>query len=283
MEDEIYFTSGGSESNNWAIQGFVNYCHKHNLRPAIITTPIEHKSIIECVKNVDAYYYFIGVDKYGFVNEKQLEECLISAKELEYTTLVSIQMANNEIGTIQLMGSLSQIIHRYGAIFHTDAVQAFGKMRIDVNYYGIDLMSVSGHKIGCPKGIGFLYKRNGIEIEPLIYGTQENGMRGGTENVPYIIGMGKTIELLPNYSTNHLTKEFAKNEIQHFIAIGKLNEYLVDKLGCKINGSYNNFNRIHGIMSYTFPENIGVSIESLILMLSMNVQEQCVFRLNMEH
>lgn len=271
-EDEIYFTSGGSESNNWAIQGFVKYCYENGKYPAIITSRIEHKSIIECVKNMSmgANIFFVNVDKKGFVDEEQLQRYLSYLKNAKYTTLVSIQFANNEIGTIQNIKRLSQLSHSYEATFHTDAVQAFGKINIDVNYCGIDLMSVSGHKIGCPKGIGFLYIRNGIKIKPLIYGTQENGMRGGTENVPYIIGMGKAIELLPYYDIKHLSKEFCQNEIQHFIAITKLNEYLVNNLGCKINGCLNNLNRIHGIMSYTFPENININIESMILMLNMD-------------
>lgn len=268
QEDEIYFTSGGSESNCWAIQGFVNWCHKNNKYPAIITTRIEHKSIIECVDNVNANIFYIDVDKFGFVNEEDLSECLMYCEEAGYTTLVSIQMANNEIGTIQYIRRLSNIVHLYHAILHTDAVQAFGKMNINVDNYYVDLMSVSGHKFGCPKGIGFLYIRNGIEIEPLIYGTQMNGMRGGTENVPYIIGMAKAVELLDNYSTKSLTKTFVQSEMKHFFAIAKLNDALINKFGCKINGSTSNLNRIHGIMSYRFSDNI--NIESLIYMLDMD-------------
>lgn len=268
QEDEIYFTSGGSESNCWAIQGFVNHCHKNNKCPAIITTRIEHKSILDCVDNVNANTFYIDVDKFGFVNEEDLSECLMYCEEAGYTTLVSIQMANNEIGTIQYIRRLSNITHLCGAIFHTDAVQAFGKMHIDVNNYYVDLMSVSGHKFGCPKGIGFLYIRNGIEIEPLIYGTQMGGMRGGTENVPYIIGMAKAVELIDNYSTKSLTHNFVQNEIKHFLSIAKLNEALIHKFGCKINGANSNLNRVHGIISYRFPDNI--HIESLILMLDMD-------------
>ena len=268
QEDEIYFTSGGSESNCWAIQGFINHCRKNNKCPAIVTSTIEHKSIIECVNNVNANVFFVDVDKYGFVIEENLSECLGYLNESGYTTLVSIQMANNEIGTVQYIKRLSNIVHSYGAIFHTDAVQAFGKMIINVDYYYIDLMSVSGHKFGCPKGIGFLYIRNGIEIEPLIYGTQMNGMRGGTENVPYIIGMAKAVELLSNLNKNPLTHNFVQSEMKHFLAIAKLNNALIDKFGCKINGATSNLNRVHGIMSYRFPDNI--HIESLILMLDMD-------------
>ena len=267
QENEIYFTSGGSESNCWAIQGFINHCHKNNKCPAIITTRIEHKSILDCVDNVNANVFYIDVDKFGFVKEEDLSECLMYCEEVGYTTLVSIQMANNEIGTIQYIRRLSSIVHLYHAILHTDAVQAFGKIPINVDNYYVDLMSVSGHKFGCPKGIGFLYIRNGIEIEPLIYGTQMNGMRGGTENVPYIIGMAKAVELLDDYR-KHITRIFVQSENKHFIAIAKLNEALINKFGCKINGATSNLNRVHGIMSYRFPNNI--HIESLILMLDMD-------------
>lgn len=268
QEDEIYFTSGGSESNNWAIQGFVNWCNKNNKCPAIVTTRLEHKSILECVDNINTNCFYIDVDKFGFVDEDNLSECLKYCEEAGYTTLVSIQMANNEIGTIQCIRRLSNIVHLYHAILHTDAVQAFGKTQIDVNNQWIDLMSVSGHKFGCPKGIGFLYIRNGIKIEPLIYGTQEYGMRGGTENVPYIIGMKKAVELLVNLNKSSESGISVIESVNHYLAIATLNELLVHKFGCKINGAVSNLNRIHGIMSYRFPN--AINVESLILMLDMD-------------
>lgn len=267
-EDEIYFTSSASEANNWAIQGFINWCHWNGKCPAVITTRIEHKSIIECVDNINANCFYIDVNKYGFVDEENLSDCLMYCEESGYTTLVSIQYANNEIGTIQYIKRLSDITHLYGAIFHTDAVQAFGKEDIDVQNKGIDMMSVSGHKIGCPKGIGFLYIKNGIHIKPLIYGTQEREMRGGTENVPYIIGIGKAVEILLNFKKTNRYKNTLIESVKHYLAIGKLNESLITKFGCKINGAISNVNRIHGIMSYRFPNDINV--ESLILMLDMD-------------
>lgn len=269
-EDEIYFTSGGSESNCWAIQGFVNYWKKKCICPAIITTSIEHKSILEYLSNNLAInHHYLSVDKYGFVNEEELIQWLEHYKKYECKVLVSIQMANNEIGTIQMIRRLANITHSYGAVFHTDAVQAFGKIKIDVNNYGIDLMSVSGHKFGCPKGIGFLYIRNGIQIEPLIYGTQERGMRGGTENVPYIIGMKKAVEMLYDLEIRDFTRNFTK-EIIHCKAIAYLNNEMFYRFGCVLNGSVSNFNRIHGIMSYRFPEEINVNIEALLLLLDMD-------------
>ena len=270
-EDEIYFTSGGSESNCWAIQGFVNYWKKKCMCPAIITTSIEHKSIIECLSNnFTINHHYLSVNECGFVDEKELIQWLEHYKKYECKVLVSIQMANNEIGTIQTIRRLANITHSYGAVFHTDAVQSFGKIKIDVNNYGIDLMSVSGHKFGCPKGIGFLYIRNDIQIEPLIYGTQERGMRGGTENVPYIMGMKKAVEILNDLYIRDLTRNFVEKEIIHFKAIAELNKQMFQKFGCVLNGAKSTFNRLHGIMSYRFPEEININIESLLLMLDMD-------------
>lgn len=257
--EEIYFTSGGSESNNWAIQGYMNKYPATD----IITTQIEHKSIMSCLDS-GKYGVFdkkVGVNKYGEVDLEQLEDLLKNSKEwrddyeemldIEIKSLVSIQFANNEIGTIQDMKTISELVHKYNGVLHTDAVQAFGHIPIDVKEMGIDMLSASGHKIGCPKGIGFLYIKKGIEIEPLIYGSQEHGMRGGTENVPYIIGLGKAVELI-NYDNSNI-------ENQRKI----LEQKLID-MGCKING----------LSSRKLPNNINVTFtnhnitgEALIYML----------------
>ena len=190
--EEIYFTSSGSESNCWAIKGFCESCIKIDEIPMIVATPIEHKSIISCVENYEfANYKYVKVDKDGMVDADDLERILKQYSKYKYTKykmLVSIQIANNEIGTIQKVGKLSRIAHEYNAVFHVDAVQAFGQIPINVCSMGVDMLSASGHKINCPKGIGILYKKNNVEIEPLVYGSQMDSMRGGTENVPYIIG-----------------------------------------------------------------------------------------------
>lgn len=194
--NEIYFTSCGSESNCWAIQGFVKNVVKKGRTPVIITSKIEHKSIMSCVDDMEllgATVIRVPVDMCGFIDVQYLDSCLHTLKNRD--VLVSIQYANNECGTIQDIERISKIVDGYGAVFHVDAVQAFGQADIDVNKLGIDMMSVSGHKLHTPKGIGFLYKRDGIDVTPLIYGSQMDGMRGGTENVPYIMGFAKAVEI----------------------------------------------------------------------------------------
>ena len=219
--DEIFFTSGGSESNCWAIQGFVNQCFLNKKKPCIITSKIEHKSILECVRNSSAKSVFIGVDKNGFVNMEELEYWLSSAKDLNYSTLVSVQFASNEIGTIQRIKEIADLAHKYSAIFHTDSVQAFGQLDINVKEFGIDMMTMSGHKIRAVKGIGCLYIKNGINIQPLIYGTQMDSMRGGTENVPYIMGMAKAVQLIQKDDEYQLRLTILKNNfIKKLKAIG---------------------------------------------------------------
>lgn len=194
--NEIYFTSCGSESNCWAIQGFVKNVMKKGRTPVIITSKIEHKSIMSCVDDMEllgATVIRVPVDMYGFIDVQYLDNCLHTLKNRDI--LVSIQYANNECGTIQDIERISEIVDGYGAVFHVDAVQAFGQVDIDVNKLGIDMMSFSGHKLHTPKGIGFLYKRDGIDVAPLIYGSQMDGIRGGTENVPYIMGLAKAVDI----------------------------------------------------------------------------------------
>lgn len=255
--DEIYFTSGASESNNTVIRGWVdknaNSCSMVN----IITTPIEHKSILEAVNNpnLGACIRYCNVDKYGLVDYNSLKR-LLSFREGE-PILVSIGMANNEIGTIQNIDEISELVHRYGGILHVDATQAFGHIPIDVDKLGVDMMSASGHKISpVLKGIGFLYKRNSINIQPLIYGAQENGLRGGTESTFGIIGLGKTIELC-DVSLTNANKMCEKRN--YFI------DLLESKFGCKLNGS--EF-RLPNNINVTFPQNI--TGESLLYTLEMS-------------
>ena len=259
---EIYFTSGGSESNCWAIQGFANSRLAKHRVPIVITTNIEHKSIMECVKNLPiAATYFLNVDSSGLVDIDELEDII---KELvENGTdpddiLVSIQYANNEIGTIQEIRLISDMVHKYDCVLHTDAVQAFGQNDIDVVAKGIDMMSASAHKIGGAKGTGFLYIRNGIEIKPLIYGSQMNGMRGGTENVAGIVGMAKAVEL----ASCKLSQRIA-----HISMIRDYFIRLFDDINCKINGSE----------VYRLPNNINVmlpyDINGETLLYSLDVDD----------
>ena len=254
--DEIFFTSGGSESNCWAIQGFVNYCNRKGRKATIITSVIEHKSIMACVDNINADVHYIHVDREGFVDTTILETMLRHVRHKEENEiLVSVQFANNEIGTIQHIGDIARLVHRYNALFHTDAVQSFGKIPIDVKELGIDMLSASGHKIGSPKGIGIFYKNYLTNIDPLIYGSQMNGMRGGTENVPYIMGMAKAVELLQNDKERQLRLTILRN---NFISQLKA-------LGCKVNGSLDH--RLPNNINVTFSQDI--TGEALLYLLDM--------------
>ena len=189
--DEIYFTSGGTESDNWAIKKFALSTDAK----VIITSNIEHHAILnacESVRNETGVNY-LSVDKAGKVNASELEGLLESMQNpcaSSRSMLVSIMLANNEIGTIQDISTLASVAHKYGAVFHTDAVQAVGHIDINVKELNVDMLSASAHKFNGPKGIGFLYIKKGTLIEPLINGGhQEKGYRAGTENVASIVGM----------------------------------------------------------------------------------------------
>ena len=188
---EIYFTSGGSESDNWAIKSSV----LANLRerPNIITSAVEHKAILNscaAMKNLGCTVTKLPVDKFGAVNPDILKK-----KILPQTKIISIMLANNEVGTIQPIKTLAEIAHAAGKIFHSDAVQAVGHIPLDVKNLGVDMLSASAHKFNGPKGIGFLYIRAGLKILPLIDGgAQEFSKRGGTENVPAVAAMALALE-----------------------------------------------------------------------------------------
>ena len=190
--DEIYFTSGGSESDNWALKGTA-FALK-NKGKHIITTVIEHHAILNACDYLERSGYdvtYLSVDENGLISLEELKAAIRPD-----TILISVMFANNEIGTIEPIAEIGRIAHEHGILFHTDAVQAYGHIPIDVKELGIDMLSVSGHKINAPKGIGFLYIRKGIKIEPLIHGcSQERGKRGGTTNVAGIIGLAKATEL----------------------------------------------------------------------------------------
>lgn len=257
---EIYFTSGGSESNCWAIQGFAK---AHDDVPTIvIKSAIEHHSINACCEAESKIHNIVDetipVDSKGFVDIIALENKIVSWQDQTQNTLpilVSVGLANNEIGTIQDIKTIADIVHRHNAILHCDATQAFGHIPINVKDLDIDMMTASGHKIQAPKGIGFLYIKNGIEIKPLIYGTQENGMRGGTENVPYIIGFAEAVRLRKaEMQTNYTNQLKVRNYLW---------QQLRDRFGCTLNGSENN--RLANNINVTFPQNI--TGEALIYLL----------------
>ena len=190
---EIYFTSGGTESDNWAIRGVLSGYKAKGKH--IITTCIEHPAMIKTLeslqKNGLAEVTFLGVDSEGFICLEELKNAIRPD-----TVLISVMTANNEIGTIQDIKEIGAIAKANNIIFHTDAVQAIGNVKIDVKEMNIDLLSMSAHKFYGPKGIGVLYRRNGIKLGSYMTGgEQERNMRAGTLNTPGIVGMGKAIEI----------------------------------------------------------------------------------------
>ena len=189
---EIYFTSGGTESDNIAVKGAAHYLRKK--RDHIITSAIEHHAVLETVKFLVKEGYradFLGTDHEGFISPEELR-----TKVTDKTSIVSIMMANNEVGTIQDIKALSAIAHEKGALFHTDAVQAVGKIKVNVVDLGVDLLALSAHKFYGPKGVGVIYIRKGIKVTPLAHGGHhEKGRRPGTENIPGIVGLAAALEL----------------------------------------------------------------------------------------
>lgn len=260
--DEIFFTSCGSESNNWAIKGFLD---SHRNTKTIITTAIEHPSVYNTCKYLEERRYivkYVPVDRYGIVDVAELENLLISSRmSNKDIPLVSIMFANNEIGSIQPIKKIADVVHKYNGVLHVDAVQAFMHTRINVKELGIDLMSASGHKINCPKGIAFLYKRKDLKITPLIHGgKQMDSLRGGTENVPYICAMGNQVERLSDDLDIYLERSI---EIHNYIV-----QEIYEKCGeyCYVNLNGHPNKRITNNLSFTFN---GINAESLITLLDL--------------
>ena len=250
---EILLTSGGTESNNTAIYGIVF----QNKGKHIITSSIEHDAILEPCKRLEREGYrvsYLPVDRYGFVNVDDLR------KEISPDTcLITIMFANNEVGTIQPIKEISDIAHDNNIVFHTDAVQAVGKVPIDVKELGIDLLSISSHKINGPKGVGALYIRKGITISPLILGGgQENGLRSGTENVASIAGFGMACKLAKDNMSQNTS--YFKN-LTSRLSTGILSEIPETSL----NGHTEK--RIPNNSHFTF---LGVNGEDLIIKLDEN-------------
>ena len=189
LPEEIYFTSGGTESDNWAIKGTVSHSGQ---RTEIVTSSIEHHAVLrtcEALKRIGVPVSVLNADEQGVVQSQAL-----STAVSRQARLVSVMFVNNEVGTVQPIGTLCEIAHAHGALFHTDAVQAVGHLPVDARSLGVDLLSASAHKFYGPKGIGSLYIRKGTEIEPLLNGgAQEFGLRSGTENVASIVGMATAL------------------------------------------------------------------------------------------
>lgn len=243
-KNEIYFTSGGTESDNTALKGIM--CLKKNKGKHIITTKIEHHAILNTCKTLEengVKVTYLNVNKEGIVNLEELVNAIT-----EDTILISVMFANNEIGSIQPIKKIGKIAKEKGIIFHTDAVQACGNVRIDVKEMNIDMLSLSGHKIGAPKGIGALYVSKNIEFQNLIDGGhQERDKRAGTENVPGMIGLGEACHIAKNNMDTHVNKlkelrDFYFSEIQNRISDIKINGSIEHRLPGNSNISFKGIN-----------------------------------------
>jgi len=252
---EIYFTSGGTEANNWALIGLA--LANKNKGNHIITSQIEHSSVLESCKKLESMGFevsYLPVDETGLVSIADLIHNIN-----QKTILVSVMAANNEIGTIQNLKTISKITHEKGVLFHTDAVQAFGSFKLDVKDLEVDALSLSAHKIHAPKGCGALYIKKGVKIDPLIVGgNQERNKRGGTLNVASIVGFGKATELVSSNYT--VINKKLKSLREYFLS--KLSQEIDDT---KVNGHPSQ--KLAGLASVSF---IGVDGEALALMLDLN-------------
>ena len=251
---EVYFSAGGSESDNWAIRlgcAAMSKKGKH-----IITSAIEHHAVLHTCEAMEKEGYrvtYLPVDEFGLVSAADVEKAIC-----DDTALITIMAANNEIGTLQPIKEIAEIAKAHGVLFHTDAVQAIGAIPVDVKEWGVDMLSMSGHKFHGPKGIGALYVRKGIRMSNLIHGgAQERGFRAGTENLPAIVGLGKAIELavaeLPEYTAKMTT----------------LRDRLIEGLTERIPEI-----RLNGHRSKRLPGNVNISIrylegESILMRLDL--------------
>lgn len=253
--EEIYFTAGGSESDNWALKAAAEaYKAKGN---HIITTKIEHHAVLHTGAWLEKQGYevtYLDVDENGTVKLEELKRAIRPT-----TILISVMFANNEIGTIQPIKEIGEIARAHGILFHTDAVQAFGQLPIQVDELNIDLLSSSAHKLNGPKGIGFLYIRKGVKIRSFIHGgAQERKRRAGTENVPGIVGYGAAVERAVRTMKERTQKEQA------------LRDYLIDRVLREVP-----YTRLNGHRTNRLPNNANFSFqfiegESLLIMLDMD-------------
>ena len=252
--NEIYFTAGGSESDNWALIATAEASASKGKH--LITSKIEHHAILHTCEYLEKKGFevtYLDVDENGIVDLEQLKSAI-----REDTILISIMYANNEIGTIQPIREIGAIAHEHGILFHTDAVQAFGQVPINVDEDQIDMLSASGHKLNGPKGIGFLYIRKGVKIRSFIHGgAQERRRRAGTENVPGIVGFGKAVERAVSTMEARTKKE------------RELRDYLIERIEKEIP-----YCRLNGDRTKRLPNNVNFSFrfiegESLLIMLDM--------------
>ena len=256
--NEIYFTGGGSEADNWAIKGIASAHRKKGNH--IITTKIEHHAVLHTCEYLEKNGFevtYLNVDKEGFIDLEELKNAIT-----DKTILVSIMFANNEIGTIQPVKEIGEICRERKVLFHTDAVQAIGNIPVDVKEMNIDLLSLAGHKVYGPKGIGALYIRKGVRIDNLIHGGgQERARRAGTENTASIVGLGKAIELATESLEEHNKK------------ITKLRDRLIDGLlkvpHTRLNGPRGE-KRLPGNANITFE-----FIEGESILLSLDFEGVC--------
>ncbi|SHJ56309.1 cysteine desulfurase [Anaerocolumna jejuensis DSM 15929] len=252
--NEIYFTAGGTESDNWALKATAEaYSDKGN---HIITSKIEHHAILHTCEYLEKRGFevtYLDVDEYGVVKMEELKKAIRPT-----TILISIMAANNEIGTIQPIKEIGEIAKANNIFFHTDAVQAFGQVSLDVKDMNIDMLSASGHKLNGPKGIGFLYIKKGLKLRSFVHGgAQERQRRAGTENVPGIVGFGKAVEIAMN-----TMEERQKKEIE-------LRDYLIDRVLKEVP-----YVRLNGHRTGRLPNNVNFAFqfiegESLLIMLDM--------------
>lgn len=253
--EEIIFTASGSEANNLAIKGFLDVNSGYR---TIVTTEIEHPSVYNTCMNLKGKGYivkFAPLESSGKVSQMGFQ----SLVEGDHLHFASIMLVNNELGTVQYIKGLANIIHLFNGIIHTDATQAFGKIPIDVKDMDVDLMSVGLHKCGLPKGIGFLYKKKGILLSPIIHGGhQERSLRAGTENTAYIIAAGNHVERMSK-------KEFPNYKIIDYL-YDKIYDTFVEEFGFFYNGAISRFSASPNLLSLTFP---GINAEALITLLDI--------------
>lgn len=249
---EIYFTSGGTEADNWAIKSVAETLAAKGKH--IITSRIEHHAVLHTCEYLEKHGYevtYLDVDKYGTVNPDSVKAAIRPD-----TILISVMTANNEIGTVEPIAEIGKIAHDNGVLFHTDAVQAYGHIPIDVTKMNIDLLSASGHKLGGPKGVGILYVKKGVRLCPFMHGgAQERGMRAGTSNVPGIVGFGKAAQLAGESMTERMEYEMT------------LRDRLIKRVLSEIPGSYLNGHetqRLPGNTNFSFD---GVEGESVLVLL----------------
>lgn len=261
--EEIYFTSGGSESDNWALKGVADYnrIYHHQYQCHMMTSCIEHPAVLNSAKYLEkkgVLVDYLPVDKKGVVSLNEMKKMTNP-----YTILISVMYANNEIGTLEPIDEIGAFTRSHNIVFHTDAVQAFGQVPIDVQRSQIDLLSASAHKLGGPKGVGFLYIRKGCRLEPFIHGGgQESGHRSGTENVASIVGLGKACEIA------------CKNMEQKIHYVKKMRDTLAETILREVPGSFVNggdwkeedtpLKRLPGNLNITLP---GIQASELVAKL----------------